>query len=114
MSDRERSDMVNDSDMISYDDLLDFLDSLITDEDCPKNDTISKVFQAVAQKYYPENSAEDKAYWLSYTDRNISPMGRPVVECSRCHSEDSKHLSRGADHEWNYCPYCGARMEKNK
>lgn len=43
---------------VPYDDLLDFLDSLITDEDNTRNNTIAEVLQEVATKYFPKDDKD--------------------------------------------------------
>lgn len=69
----------------------------IEDADVHKNDALYEL------NLVP--SAEKRGEWIPVTN------GRGGHECNQCH-EYAPSLQTGEEHLTNYCPHCGARMEK--
>lgn len=54
---------------------------------------------------------QEKTKWEKVPGRYLTPGGDPLVRCPKCKDKISYHCE-GIEHDhWNYCPYCGEKLE---
>lgn len=84
------------------------LQNLIKADDVPfyYNGAIQKVIETIIDECKPKVGR-----WI---DTNMTCCGAKVYKCSVCDNEIDEMPTEMGEPIWNYCPNCGAKMERSE